>query len=84
MVAHCVCKVIETRNIINLCSLQIPRPGSRVFTLKFIEDSERTLFFWAQEANAERDDAIVESINLALASVLDGKLLPFSFPAFHS
>jgi Proteasome complex subunit Rpn13 ubiquitin receptor len=52
---------------------KIPRPGSRVFTLKFTEEADRTLFFWAQEPTAENDDAIVESVNLALSSVLDGK-----------
>ncbi len=51
---------------------KIQRPGSRVFTLKFIEEADRTLFFWAQEPSPENDDALVESVNLALSSVLDG------------
>ncbi|KAL4519362.1 hypothetical protein Ndes2526A_g00450 [Nannochloris sp. 'desiccata'] len=51
---------------------KIPRPGSRVFTLKFAEEADRTLFFWAQENAAENDDAIIQSVNLALSSVLNG------------
>jgi 26S proteasome regulatory subunit N13 len=51
---------------------KIPRPGSRVFTLKFAEEADRALFFWAQEPAAENDDALVQAVNLALSSVLDG------------
>ena len=53
--------------------LQIDRPGSRVFSLKFPAEPDRNLFFWAQEPRAETDSAFVQAVNTALNSVMDGE-----------
>ncbi|KAL4853861.1 26S proteasome regulatory subunit RPN13 [Chlorella vulgaris] len=51
---------------------KIARPGSRVFELRFPEEKQRNLFFWAQEVAAEDDDEYVAAINLALNMDVDG------------
>lgn len=51
---------------------KVARPGSRIFILKFANEPDRDLFFWAQEAKSEDDDGAVSSINTMLNSVLDG------------
>ena len=52
--------------------MQIDRPGSRVFTLKFANEADRNLFFWAQEPNTDSDAPCIDAVNAAMSSVLDG------------
>lgn len=54
--------------------LQVDRPGSRVFALKFLAEADRTLLFWAQEPEETTDMNFIEVANLAVNSVNDGEL----------
>jgi len=54
--------------------LQVNRPGSRIFALKFPSEPERTILFWAQDPDPASDQAFVDAANLAFNSVLDGKV----------
>lgn len=53
--------------------LQIDRPGSRVFLLKFAAEPDRNLFFWAQEPDAAQDAEYVAAVNNVLNAGLEGE-----------
>ena len=54
---------------------QLPRPGARVFLLKFAEEPSRNLLFWAQERSAERDEEDVAAVTAALNQI-EGEAKP--------
>jgi hypothetical protein len=46
--------------------VQIDRPGSRVFVLRFPAEPARNQLFWAQEPDAARDAEHVQNLHAAL------------------
>lgn len=52
---------------------KLDRPnGARIFLLKFLNEPTRNLLFWAQEPNKDLDHEHIQSVNIALNSILDG------------
>ncbi|KAI7839776.1 hypothetical protein COHA_006576 [Chlorella ohadii] len=56
-------------------------PGRRVFELRFPEEKERNMFFWAQEPSADEDETYVAAVNAALNAEEDGDAMDAELPA---
>ena len=65
--------------------LQLDKPGTRVFLLKFKEEESRNLFFWAQEPDASQDEDYCAAVNNLINADVQGgrpRCLPV-MPTWH-